>query len=102
MNKAPLDKSESSLGVSRALTYARKLVEDTAKKGMPAADIAAELKRREEAHDAWRADVEKYHLFYGWWNDLTPEEKGSKIGQIAAQAIEQLGETLYRTKVVGY
>lgn len=102
MNKAPLDTYEAFTASSRALAHARKFAEEAAKKGLSSADIAAELKRREDAHDAWSEDVKQYHALFEWWAQLTVDEKGSKVGKIAEQAIEQLGKTLFRTKIIGY
>lgn len=102
MNKTTLDSYESCSAASRALASTRKFVEDAAKHNVPPSDIAAELKRREDAHVAWSEEVRQYNAMCTWWEELTANEKGSKVGKIAEQAIEQLGKTLSRVRVVGY
>lgn len=95
-----LDSIDTTHGIRRCLSVVRRLVEEAAKRGGTAQELASQLARLEQEHEAWAERTLAFMLLVKQYTQLPEDKQTDPARRVTEEALELLGDVLQDSRPV--
>lgn len=97
-----LDSTETLHGIRRCLSVVRRLAEEAAKRGGTAQELASQLARLEQEHEAWAERAMGFMHLVAQYKQFPADKEKDPARRVTEEALELLGDVLQGSRPVGY